>query len=60
MMRPPRSPRRSGLRWPCDRYRGVGLASIAHDFYQGGRHDMLHELNRRDVFTNLLVWIPAS
>ena len=42
-----------------DRYHSAGLASIAHDFYSGGRHEMLHELNRRDVITNLLVWISG-
>jgi hypothetical protein len=40
-----------------DRYRSVGLTSIHHDFYPGGRHEMLHEINRRDMITNLLVWI---
>jgi alpha-beta hydrolase superfamily lysophospholipase len=39
-----------------DRYRSAGLTSIAHDFYSGGRHEMLHEVNRRDVITNLLLW----
>src|SRR5262249_41454065 len=39
--------------------RSAGIASIAHDFYPGGRHEMLHELNRREVFTNLLVWISG-
>ena len=38
-----------------DRYRSAGLTSIAHDFYAGGRHEILHEVNRRDVITNLLV-----
>jgi hypothetical protein len=33
--------------------------SIVHDFYPGGRHEMLHELNRCVVFTNLLVWISG-
>ena len=42
-----------------DRYRSAGLAAIAHDFYSGGRHEMLHEINRRDVITNLLVWISG-
>src|SRR6266404_6212665 len=42
-----------------DRYRSAGLTSIAHDFYTGGRHEMLHEINRRDVITNLLVWISG-
>jgi hypothetical protein len=26
----------------------------------GGRHEMLHELNRRDVITNLLVWLSDT
>jgi len=38
-----------------DRYRSVGLTSIARDFYSGGRH----ETNRRDVITNLLVWLSG-
>jgi len=39
--------------------RSAGITSIAHDFYPGGRHEMLHELNRCVVFTNLLVWISG-
>ena len=48
-----------GVRVLIDRYRSAGLTSIAHDFYSGGRHEMLHERNRRDVITNLLVWISG-
>ena len=48
-----------GVRVLIDRYRSAGLTSIAHDFYSGGRHEMLHEINRRDVITNLLVWISG-
>ena len=51
--------RLEGVRALIDRYRGAAITSIAHDFYPGGRHEMLHELNRRDVFTNLLVWISG-
>src|SRR5262245_568410 len=51
--------RLEGVRALIERYRGAGITSIAHDFYPGGRHEMLHELNRRDVFTNLLVWISG-
>jgi alpha-beta hydrolase superfamily lysophospholipase len=46
-----------GVRVQIDRYRSAGLTSIAHDFYSGGRHETLHEQNRRDVITNLLVWM---
>ena len=48
-----------GVRVLIDRYRSAGLTSIAHDFYTGGRHETLHEINRRDVITNLLVWISG-
>ena len=51
--------RLEGVRVLIDRYRSAGLTSIAHDFYTGGRHEMLHETNRRDVITNLLVWISG-
>jgi len=48
-----------GVRVLIDRYRSAGFTSITHDFYSGGRHEMLHEINRRDVITNLLVWISG-
>jgi alpha-beta hydrolase superfamily lysophospholipase len=51
--------RLEGVRVLIDRYRSAGLASIAHDFYSDGRHEMLHEINRRDVITNLLIWISG-
>jgi len=49
-----------GVQVLMDRYRNAGMASIAHDFYPGGRHDMLHELNRREVLTNVLGWISST
>jgi alpha-beta hydrolase superfamily lysophospholipase len=51
--------RLEGVRELIDRYRSAGITSISHDFYPGGRHEMLHEINRRDVITNLLVWISG-
>lgn len=48
-----------GVRVLIDRYHSAGITSIAHDFYTGGRHEMLHELNRREVIANLLVWLSG-
>ena len=48
-----------GVRALEKRYRGAGMTSISHDYYEGGRHEMLHELNRFDVITNLLVWLAS-
>jgi alpha-beta hydrolase superfamily lysophospholipase len=41
------------------RYRRAGLYDISHDFYSGGRHEMLNEINRDQVLSNLLDWISA-
>jgi alpha-beta hydrolase superfamily lysophospholipase len=46
-----------GLHTLIDRYRDAGLRDIAFDFYPGGRHEMLNEINRRQVQTRLLSWI---
>lgn len=40
-----------------ERYRRAGLKDISHDFYPGGRHEMLNEINRDEVQARLLNWI---
>ncbi len=51
--------RLEGVHALVGRYRSAGIGSIAHNYYPGGRHEMLHELNRREVVTNLLVWMAG-
>src|SRR5262249_53920370 len=51
--------RTEGVRALMARYRSAGIVPIAHEFYPGGRHEMFHELNRHEVFANLLVWISS-
>jgi alpha-beta hydrolase superfamily lysophospholipase len=46
-----------GLHVLIDRYQDAGLHDVSFDFYPGGRHEMLNEINRRDVQTSLLGWI---
>ncbi len=40
-----------------ERYRAAGVKDVTHDFYPGGRHEMLNETNRAEVVTNLGKWI---
>jgi len=49
-----------GLRTLIGRYRDAGLRDIALDFYAGGRHEILNEINRREVHTRLLRWISRT
>ena len=47
----------AGIGILLERYRKAGLHDISHDFYSGGRHEMVNEINRREVLVNLLGWI---
>jgi len=49
-----------GLHKLIGRYRDAGLRDIAFDFYPDGRHEMLNEINRRQVQTRLLGWISRT
>lgn len=51
--------RLEGLRILIERYRAAGVHNISHDFYPGGRHEMLNEINRAEVRANLLHWISS-
>jgi len=48
-----------GVRTLIERYHKAGVCDISHDYYEGGRHEMLHELNRDQVRANLLAWLSA-
>jgi alpha-beta hydrolase superfamily lysophospholipase len=48
-----------GVRTLIDRHRRAGVRNISHDFYPGARHEMLNELNRGKVRSNLLAWLSA-
>jgi alpha-beta hydrolase superfamily lysophospholipase len=50
----------AGVRVLLERYRAAGIFDIAHDFYAGGRHEMLNEINRAEVVSRLLGWISGA
>jgi len=51
--------RLKGVEILIERYRQAGIHNISHDFYPGGRHEMLNEINRHEVVKNLLSWVSA-
>jgi alpha-beta hydrolase superfamily lysophospholipase len=48
-----------GLALLIHRYQKAGLYDISRDFYLGGRHEMLNEINREEVRGRLLAWISS-
>jgi alpha-beta hydrolase superfamily lysophospholipase len=49
----------AGVQILIGRYRSAGLHDIRKDFYTGGRHEVLNEINRDEVRARLLDWIRA-
>lgn len=46
------------LMWPLvDRYRAAGLTDVTVRVYDGGRHEILNEINRAEVIDDLLQWL---
>ncbi|MDH5674147.1 MAG: alpha/beta hydrolase [Myxococcales bacterium] len=41
-------------------HRAAGLGPITERFYPGGRHEMFHEVNRAEVFDDLIAWLDAT
>lgn len=48
-----------GVELLIHRYEKAGLYDVSHDFYRGGRHEMLNEINREEVRERLLAWVSS-
>jgi alpha-beta hydrolase superfamily lysophospholipase len=40
-------------------YQKAGIVNISMKIYSGGRHEMLNEINRDEVYRDVLAWIHA-
>lgn len=49
----------TGVELLIRRYAAAGLRHIRCDIYEGGRHEMLNEINRAEVRAKLLDWIEC-
>lgn len=49
----------SGVRAAAEAFQKVGMDHIDLRLYPGGRHEMLNELNREEVYEDILGWIEG-
>ena len=47
----------AAVRRAADAFRSCGMRNVEMKLYEGGRHEMYKELNRQEVFGDLLAWI---
>lgn len=48
-----------GVRQVANLYRGAGVKNLDVIFYKGSRHEILNELNSREVFGDISRWLEA-
>ncbi|GAB1259483.1 alpha/beta hydrolase [Aurantivibrio plasticivorans] len=41
------------------RYKQVGISQVDTLYYQGGRHEMLNEINRQQVVADVIAWLDS-
>jgi len=41
-------------------YKNLGISDITYKFYENGRHEMLNEINREEVTSDLIVWLNSK
>lgn len=49
-----------GVRRAAKRFSEAGVGSLTVGFYEGARHEILHETNREEVFGDILEWLEAN
>lgn len=49
-----------GVRQVVNMYRGAGVKKLDVIFYKGGRHEILNEQNRREVFGDISRWLEIQ
>lgn len=46
-----------GVLHAYEAFRAAGLHDVSHIFYKEGRHEMLHEINREEVYRDIVNWM---
>ena len=47
----------SGIPKVADQFRAAGLRDVTVKLYPGGRHEMFNEINREEVYQDLIAWL---
>ena len=41
-------------------YTEAGLQNVTYTFYPGGRHEMLNEINKMEVYKDIVDWLQTT
>ena len=49
-----------GVRQVAEQFRAAGITSVTVHLYDGGRHEMFNEQNRKEVYADLIAWLEEA
>lgn len=49
-----------GVNWVVDKFMKSGANDVTYKLYENGRHEMLNEINKEEVYEDLLAWIHSK
>ncbi len=41
------------------RYKEYGIKDVSHKFYEDARHEVFNEINRKEVFSDVINWLNS-
>lgn len=50
----------NGITKVVDKFKELGAKEVTFNLYEGGRHEMLQETNRKEVYLDVLNWIKSK
>ena len=49
-----------GVKIAYENFRKAGMQDVSIKLYEGGRHEMLNEINKDEVYSDILAWIQSK
>lgn len=49
-----------GVKIAYENFRKAGMQDVSIKLYEGGRHEMLNEINKDEVYSDILAWIQIK
>lgn len=49
-----------GVKLAYENFKKAGMKDVSLKLYKGGRHEMLNEINRAEVYSDILAWINSK
>jgi len=51
---------KKGIKKVYEKFKKAGITDVTLKFYQGARHELINELNRKEIYTDIIAWLNSK